>query len=397
MSKAPYFEIPEAWRWVLLRDVCSVHPGQHILEAHYNREGVGIGYLTGPDDFGKIFPSITKWTEKPKAWCQPGDILVTVKGAGVGKSNLAPEEKVAIGRQLMAVRPKANILDQLFLYNYLVLQLSDLRNRAMGSTVPGLSRGDIEKINVPLPSLLEQRRIAARIQDLMQDINRARGACEKQLETAQALPAAYLREVFESQEAKSWESKKLGKVCEVVTGSTPRTDDLSNWEGNILWATPNDMGKLVGFTIDDTERKITEKAFKSCSTKLLPPGSVLLTTRAPIGHLAISLKPMCTNQGFKSLIPSSQLDGWFLFFYLKYSVPKLQSMGRGQTFIEISKKQVEDFEIRLPQIDTQHRIALCLKEKMADLDKLLLIIRKNQYELNDFPQTILREAFMAKL
>jgi type I restriction enzyme S subunit len=390
-------ELPEGWRWMKLEQICTVHPGQHILEAYYNREGVGIGYLTGPDDFGKIYPSIKKWTQRPKAWCQPGDILVTVKGAGVGKTNLAPEEKVAIGRQLMAVRPNANIIDQLFLYNYIVLQLSGLQKRAMGSTVPGLSRGDIEKINIPLPPFPEQRRIAAKIQELMQDVERARAACEKQLEASKVLPAAYLREVFESKEATNWQREKLGEVCEVVTGSTPRTDDLSNWDGDILWATPNDMGKLAGFTIDDTERKITEKGFKSCSTKLLPFGSVLLTTRAPIGHLAINLKPICTNQGFKSLIPSSQLDGWFLFFYLKYSVPKLQSMGRGQTFTEISKKQVEDFEIRLPQIDTQHRIALGLKEKMAHLDKLLLIIRKNQYKLNDFPQAILREAFMAKL
>ena len=117
------------------------------------------------------------------------------------------------------------------------------------------------------------------------------------------------------------------------------------------------MGKLVGFTIDDTERKISEKGFKSCSTKLLPSGSVLLTTRAPIGHLAINLKPMCTNQGFKSLIPLSQIHNWFLFFALKYFIPVLQSMGRGQTFTEISKKQVEYFEVPLPPLPEQKRIA----------------------------------------
>jgi len=105
------YPLPDGWRWANLSQICTVHPGQHILEAHYNREGVGIGYLTGPDDFGKIYPTVTKWTESPRAWCQPGDILVTVKGAGVGKSNLAPEEKVSIGRQLMAIRPIADTID----------------------------------------------------------------------------------------------------------------------------------------------------------------------------------------------------------------------------------------------------------------------------------------------
>lgn len=129
------YPLPDGWRWANLSQICTVHPGQHILEAHYNREGVGIGYLTGPDDFGKIYPTVTKWTESPRAWCQPGDILVTVKGAGVGKSNLAPEEKVSIGRQLMAIRPIADTIDQLFLYNHLVFQLSGIRKQATGSTV----------------------------------------------------------------------------------------------------------------------------------------------------------------------------------------------------------------------------------------------------------------------
>jgi hypothetical protein len=70
-----------------------VHPGQHVLESDYNRGSIGVGYLTGPADFGLMYPSVTKWTNKAKAWCEPGDILVTVKGAGVGKANLAPEER----------------------------------------------------------------------------------------------------------------------------------------------------------------------------------------------------------------------------------------------------------------------------------------------------------------
>lgn len=190
-----------------------------------------------------------------------------------------------------------------------------------------------------------------------------------------------------------WRWVKLGEVCEIITGSTPRTDDPDNWGGEILWVTPNDMGKLTGFTIDDTERKISKRGFESCSTKLLPPGSVLLTTRAPIGHLAINTKPMCTNQGFKSLIPSLEINNWFLFFALKHFIPVLQSMGRGQTFTEISKKQVNDFEVPLPDITEQLRIASDLKEKMALLENLQSAIRNQQSALNILPQAILRKAF----
>src|SRR5690606_18717022 len=87
-----------------LRKVARVISGQHVLEPDHNNIGKGIGYLTGPSDFGHAFPKISRWTEKPGATCEPGDILVTVKGSGVGKINYAPDSPVAIGRQLMAVR-----------------------------------------------------------------------------------------------------------------------------------------------------------------------------------------------------------------------------------------------------------------------------------------------------
>lgn len=190
-----------------------------------------------------------------------------------------------------------------------------------------------------------------------------------------------------------WRWVGLGEVCEVVLGSTPRTEDPSNWNGDILWATPADMGKLVSFTIEDTEKRISEKGFKSCSTKLLPAGSVLLTTRAPIGHLAINLKPICTNQGFKSFIPSSQIHNWFLFFALKYFIPDLQLMGRGQTFTEISKEQVENFIIPLPPLAVQKRITSKLQELMQEIEHARTACEKQLEAAKALPSAYLRKIF----
>ena len=166
-----HFSLPKGWRWARLGEVCSVHPGQHVLESDYNNEGVGVGYLTGHADFGKIYPRVTKWTEKPKTWCEPGDVLVTVKGAGVGKSNLAPSKRVAIGRQLMAIRPRPGLVDQIFLYHVMNICFSELQANALGSTVPGLGRKDIESLEIPLPPLPEQKRIVAKIQELIQELS----------------------------------------------------------------------------------------------------------------------------------------------------------------------------------------------------------------------------------
>ena len=324
----------------------------------------------------------------------PGSILLTTR-APIGHLaiNLKP---MCTNQGFKSLIPSSQIHNW-FLFFVLKYFVPVLQSMGRGQTFTEISKGQVETFGIPLPPLPEQKRIATRIQGSLQEVKHARTACEKQLEATKALPTAYLREVFESEESKKWENRRLGEVCEIVTGSTPKTDDPSNWNGEILWATPNDMGKLREFTIEDTERKISQKGFESCSTKLLPPESVLLTTRAPIGHLAINLKPMCTNQGFKSLIPTSKIYNWFLFFALKHFVPVLQSMGRGQTFTEISKGQVETFEIPIPHHTEQYKIATYLKEKMAQVENLQSAIRNQLSALNTLPQAILRQAFNGEL
>lgn len=383
------------WNMVKLSDACEIIMGQSPPGHTYNKEGNGLPFYQGKVDFGKVYllPPST-WCTKPLKIAEPNNILISVR-APVGPTNLC-SEKCCIGRGLAAIRPNKE-MDSWFIFYFLRSIESEISNSGSGSTFSAISKSQICNLQIPLPPLEDQHRIASKLQELMQEIYKLKSAIKNQSEAAKALPSAYLREVFESEEAKKWERKRLGEVGEIVTGSTPRTDDPDNWNGSILWTTPNDMGKLTGFTIDDTERKISEKGFNTCSTKLLPPGSVLLTTRAPIGHLAINLKPICTNQGFKSFIPSPRVHNWFLFFALKYFVPVLQSMGRGQTFTEISKGQVENFEIPLPSLTEQHRIANDLKEKMAQVENLQSKILNQQSALDALPQAILRKAFRGEL
>ena len=380
------YPLPEGWRWAKLDQICTVHPGQHILEAYYNREGVGIGYLTGPDDFGKILPLITKWTENPKAWCRPGDILVTVKGAGVGKSNLAPEDKVAIGRQLMAVRPKTDTIDQFFLYNYIVFQLSGLRKKAMGSTVPGLSRRDIENISIPLPPFFEQRRIAAKIQELIQEVERARAACEKQLEAAKALPAGYLRGVFESEEAKKWEKKNLGNICEIIMGQSPPSDSYNKEKlGLPFFQGKADFGGY--FPIPQI----------SCSNpiKIAKPNDVLMSVRAPVGPVNLADQVCCIGRGLSALRPNEKLDSWFLFFYFKIIEHKWK--GRGSTFDAIRRNDLKNIEIPFLPFSEQRKIAFELREKVIVSENLCSLILNQRSKLDFMAKAILRKAFRGEL
>ena len=403
------FTLPEGWRWMGLGEVCDeIYRYPTYYNIQYVSEGVPEvrGELIKRN--GNLESDLTKYRfisketsqRYPRTVLREGDFVLSVRGS-MGKIATVPKELEGanITANLIRISPNramvhSSFFKYVFLSEYFQRTLNTLSPQ---TTIKTIKAPILKSIEMPIPPFPQQQRIAAKIQELMQEVERARNACEKQLEAAKALPAAYLREVFESEEAKKWERKRLGEVCDVITGSTPRTDDPTNWNGDILWATPNDMGKLIGFIIDDTERKISERGLKSCSTKLLPSGSVLLTTRAPIGHLAINTKPICTNQGFKSFIPSSQIYDWFLFFALKYFVPVLQSMGRGQTFTEISKRQVESFEIPLPSLPAQHRIASELKEKMAEVEKLRTGIEKQLEVINTLPQSILRKAFKGEL
>lgn len=402
--------LPSGWRWVRLGEVLK-EPLKNGLNYRKEDFGAGIKFVNVLDVFCPANINTTKLDriniptkDVGKYQLRTGDILIvrsSLKREGVAYPALfiEDEEPVVFCGFLIRIRPNKEKVGPFYLLNY--LRSSIAREKLVGDsdtvTITNIDQGTLLSLNIPLPPLSDQKRIAAKLQELIQEVECAQTACEKQLKAVQALPSAYLREIFESEEAKEWEKKKLGEVCEVVTGSTPRTDEPTNWNSDILWATPNDMGKLRGFTIEETERKISKKGFESCSTKLLPPGSVLLTTRAPIGHLAINLKPICTNQGFKSFIPSSQIHNWFLFFALKYFVPVLQSMGRGQTFTEISKRQVEGFEITFPPLIEQKRIATELKEKMIHAENLQSKIYNQQSALDALPHAILRKAFRGEL
>jgi type I restriction enzyme S subunit len=133
----------------------------------------------------------------------------------------------------------------------------------------------------------------------------------------------------------------LGSCCEIVSGATPKTGVPEYWDGDVLWATPKDLSDLEGKYIHETPRKITQTGLRNCAASLLPAGSVLLSSRAPIGHVAINTNPMATNQGFKSLVPRhDRVDAGYLYYWLRANRSFLESLGNGATFKEVSKNVI---------------------------------------------------------
>ena len=159
-----------------------------------------------------------------------------------------------------------------------------------------------------------------------------------------------------------WKECKIADLGTVIGGATPSTKNAANYEkGTIAWITPKDLSTFTGRYIQRGERNITEIGLKSCSTQLLPTNSVLFSSRAPIGYIAIAANEVCTNQGFKSVIPNDDTDPLFLYYLLKYNKNKIESMGSGTTFKEISGNTMKNISVRVPKdVSVQKRISAVL-------------------------------------
>ena len=181
-----------------------------------------------------------------------------------------------------------------------------------------------------------------------------------------------------------WKKYKLSEIGTVVGGATPSTKEPSNYDGNVSWITPKDLSNFCGRYIFRGERNISEKGYKSCSCQLLPKGSVLFSSRAPIGYVAIAGKELCTNQGFKSVIPNDDIvDARFLYYLLKYNKDRIAEMGSGTTFMEVSGSVMKNVEVSIPNKKTQCKIA----EILSTLDDKIELNNCINHNLEERLQT----------
>lgn len=190
-----------------------------------------------------------------------------------------------------------------------------------------------------------------------------------------------------------WEIKKLGEVAEILNGGTPKTNIAEYWDGDIQWITPADLGKLAKPLVSNTPRKISSLGLEKSSAKLFRENSVILSTRAPIGHLAINEVPMSTNQGCRGIVPNKKLDTWYLYYFLKKNVELLNSLGTGATFKELSTKALAGVEIPIPPLPEQQRIVSILDECFAAIDKAKANVKQNLKNAKEVFESYLQEVF----
>ena len=188
-----------------------------------------------------------------------------------------------------------------------------------------------------------------------------------------------------------WKTYKLSEIGNIVGGATPSTKIAENYDGDIPWITPKDLSDFSGRFIKHGERNITQHGFDSCSCQMLPKNSVLFSSRAPIGYVAIAAAPLCTNQGFKSVVPNEEIvDPRFLYYLLKFNKDRIAGMGSGTTFMEVSGRVMKNVEVSLPVIAIQKHIA----EILSSIDDKIELNNRINHNLEEQAQALYKSWFV---
>lgn len=267
-------------------------------------------------------------------------------------------------------------------YGYYVLKTANLKRLADGSAQPFLSYSQLNRVAIYLPRKEEQDRIAncLSIYDQLVENNDKRIECLEQM-AENLYKEWFVRFRFPGHETakfengipRGWDIKHVGEIGQVVSGGTPSTEIEDYWYGSIPWITPADLSDFKGIYITSGEKNITELGLKKSSTVLMPKDTVLLSSRAPIGYVALARNEMCTNQGFKNVVCNEKIvSPFYLYWFFKMNKATLEAFGSGATFLELSAKGLKKVKVIVPPMEIQNRFADFVKdvsEQVYQLEK----------------------------
>jgi type I restriction enzyme, S subunit len=195
----------------------------------------------------------------------------------------------------------------------------------------------------------------------------------------------------------SWAEATIGAIAELVGGGTPRRSQTEFFGGDIVWLTPTEIPKTGVSVVKSSEETLTELGLRSSSARLVPEGTVLLTSRASIGYVAIAGSELSTNQGFALLLPKPGIYNYYLAYWLKANVDLLEQNATGTTFKEISKGRLRPLRIPIPPENEQKRIVAEIETQFTRLDDAVADLRRLQHNLDRYRASVLKAAFEGRL
>ena len=383
-----------------LGEILDVTRGTSLIGEYYATEGEYIRLTCGNFDYQNNCFKENKSKDnlyyvgdfKPEFLMEEGDIItpLTEQAIGLlGSTAIIPESGKYIQSQDIAkIVCKEDLLDKDFAF-YLIsstIVKQQLSAAAQQTKIRHTSPDKIKDCTVWIPELTEQKRIGKLLRTLDYKIGLNR-AINQNLEAMAKQLYDYWFVQFDFPDEKgrpykssggemvwneklkrdipiSWETKLIDDVAEIYNGSTPSTINELNYGGDIVWITPKDLSDQKQKFVYKGERNISQVGYDSCSTHLLPSNTILMSSRAPIGLLAIAKTELCTNQGFKSFVPKSGNTAIYLYYYLQYHIRQIEQLGTGTTFKEVSREDILKFPMLKPSDNV-----LNLWEEMGAPDK----------------------------
>jgi len=383
------------WQTKTLGNLCQLISGQHIDAKDYNTDSRGVGYLTGPSDFGLLNPIISKWTEHPKIKAKRGDVLITVKGSGVGKINLLDEEEVAISRQLMAVRVTG--ADPRFVHAILSSTFDHFQSLSTGAAIPGISREQVLGLPIALPPLAEQQRIIGLLDEAFAGIATAKTNAEKNLQNARALFESHLQSVF-SERGDGWKQKTLKEIATTFgrgrSKHRPRNEPKL-YGGKYPFVQTGDIRNADHFI---TAFSQTYSEAGLAQSKLWPKGTICITIAANIAETAILDFDACFPDSVIGVVANpKEADVGFIEYLLQSFKARIQAMGKGSAQANINMGTFENERFPFPTVAEQKQIVTRLDSLSKETQRLTSLYERKLVALEALKKSLLHQAFTGEL
>ena len=411
------FEIPESWEWVRLSDVIDVRDGTHNTPPYYK---TGVPLVTSKNlSNGQLDFSDVKYISEDNAMeinkrskVEKGDILFAMIGS-IGNPVLVTEDRAFCIKNVALFKNFSTKINMKYIFWLLVFLQNEMKTIASGGVQSFISLKVFRNYIIPLPPIAEQHRIVARIEELQPDIDaydkaqtelrtieqrfpddmkksllqyaiegklvpqrkeegtardllaEIRAEKEKLIKEKKIKKTKPLPEITDDEKPfeipDSWEWVRLEEIGSVIGGGTPKTKIIEYWDGTIPWITPADM-KFIGKYAKGGKRNISSLGLQKSSAQLMPKGTVLFSSRAPIGYIAIADNDISTNQGFKSIVPFDMRCNEYIYYCLQARLNDIKHRASGTTFKEISGAEFGKTMIPFPPIAEQHRIVVRIEE-----------------------------------
>lgn len=375
-----------------LKEMCDIVPGYAFKSSDFgsgDNFAVKITDIQPPSIDVMNLENVSAIPKDDRTLLSKGDFVMAMTGATIGKVGLfdGSKENVYINQRVCKFIPKDGY-DKSFLY-YLVSQPNFRKfifaNVDSSSAQPNIGHPTMYRYEQNVPTLDEQKKIASVLSALDDKIALNKKMNQKLERMAKRLydywfvqydfpdknghpykttggPMTY-NPTLKREIPAGWEVKQICDIAKIFNGSTPSTTEEGNYGGEIVWITPKDLSDQNCKFVYQGARNITQAGYDSCSTTMVPKGTVVMSSRAPIGLLSIAQCDLCTNQGFKNMVPNDMTDSKYLYYTIQQHIPQIQNLGTGTTFKEVSKDELGRFAILYPP----KKLIAAFEEKVASI------------------------------